>query len=96
MRKTTIQILLASAILFSGAALVSACGSGQKTEEATEEAAAEEAPAADESADGEEMAYACPMHPEEKGKEGDTCSKCGMELELVAESEADSTEVNEN
>ncbi len=26
------------------------------------------------------MAYACPMHPEVKGKKGDTCSKCGMDF----------------
>ena len=24
--------------------------------------------------------YACPMHPEIKGKKGATCSECGMEL----------------
>lgn len=24
--------------------------------------------------------YACPMHPEIKGKKGEDCSKCGMEL----------------
>lgn len=29
----------------------------------------------------EEIAFACPMHPEVTGKEGDTCSKCGMALE---------------
>jgi hypothetical protein len=29
------------------------------------------------------MAYACPMHPEVTGKEGDKCSKCGMPLEPV-------------
>lgn len=28
-------------------------------------------------------AYACPMHPEVTGKEGDKCSKCGMALEAV-------------
>lgn len=27
-----------------------------------------------------EQAYACPMHPEVKGKKGEACSKCGMEL----------------
>ncbi len=27
--------------------------------------------------------FACPMHPEVKGKEGDTCTKCGMKLEKV-------------
>lgn len=31
----------------------------------------------------EEVVYACPMHPEITGKEGDTCSKCGMALEKV-------------
>lgn len=31
----------------------------------------------------EEIGYACPMHPEVKGKEGDTCSKCGMALEKL-------------
>ncbi len=25
--------------------------------------------------------YACPMHPEVTGKEGENCSKCGMSLE---------------
>ncbi len=28
-----------------------------------------------------EHVYACPMHPEVTGKEGDTCPKCGMKLE---------------
>ena len=30
---------------------------------------------------GHEHRYACPMHPEVTGKEGDTCPKCGMKLE---------------
>lgn len=29
----------------------------------------------------DEVAYACPMHPEVTGKKGDNCSKCGMDLE---------------
>ena len=29
--------------------------------------------------------YCCPMHPEEIGKKGDTCKKCGMDLEPVKE-----------
>jgi len=33
------------------------------------------------SADGHEHRYACPMHPEVTGKEGDKCPKCGMNLE---------------
>lgn len=31
--------------------------------------------------DGHQHTYACPMHPEVTGKEGDTCPKCGMKLE---------------
>lgn len=27
-----------------------------------------------------EELYACPMHPEVKGKKGEKCSKCGMDL----------------
>lgn len=32
-------------------------------------------------AHSEDHIYACPMHPEVTGKEGDTCPKCGMKLE---------------
>ena len=31
--------------------------------------------------EGGDHIYACPMHPEVTGKEGDTCPKCGMKLE---------------
>jgi len=33
--------------------------------------------------DSATTAYSCPMHPEITGKEGDKCSKCGMELVAV-------------
>lgn len=36
--------------------------------------------------------YACPMHPKITGKKGDTCSKCGMQLEAVSSN--DSTEMH--
>ncbi len=39
--------------------------------------------------DSTQMAYACPMHPEVTGKEGDKCSKCGMKLEPVKEHKDD-------
>ncbi len=32
-----------------------------------------------------EMTHSCSMHPEEKGKDGDKCSKCGMKMEPVKE-----------
>lgn len=34
-----------------------------------------------EAAHSSDHIYACPMHPEVTGKEGDTCPKCGMKLE---------------
>lgn len=38
--------------------------------------------------------YSCPMHPEVTGKQGEACSKCGMDLtEPVTQSEAPSEEV---
>jgi hypothetical protein len=44
------------------------------------------------SMDHHQIVYACPMHPEVTGKEGDKCSKCGMKLEAVKSS--DSTEAH--
>lgn len=32
--------------------------------------------------------FACPMHPDVKGKDGDKCSKCGMALERIDEAAA--------
>lgn len=40
-----------------------------------------------------ENIYTCPMHPEVKGKQGEKCSKCGMDLALV-QSKANNIEVN--
>lgn len=33
--------------------------------------------------------YACPMHPEITGKEGEKCSECGMALKKVEEDHSD-------
>jgi hypothetical protein len=46
-----------------------------KTEATTETTAIENS---DNTAEGQ--LYACPMHPEVTGKQGEECSKCGMEL----------------
>jgi hypothetical protein len=46
-----------------------------KTEATTETTAIENS---DNNAEGQ--LYACPMHPEVTGKQGEECSKCGMEL----------------
>ena len=40
-----------------------------------------------------ESVYACPMHPEVTGKQGDKCSKCGMVLKAVRQPESDQYQV---
>ncbi|TYP91328.1 hypothetical protein BC792_12036 [Sphingobacterium allocomposti] len=37
--------------------------------------------------------YTCPMHPEETGKKGDKCPKCGMDLVPVSDENASKVEV---
>jgi hypothetical protein len=43
--------------------------------------------------DGHEHTYACPMHPEVTGHQGDKCTKCGMPLEEIKEKVANNTYV---
>lgn len=43
--------------------------------------------------DHSEGVYACPMHPEETGKKGDKCSKCGMDLVPVSDGNVPKVEV---
>lgn len=40
----------------------------------------------------ESQLYSCPMHPEVKGKKGESCSKCGMELTEPVAAESSTTE----
>ncbi len=65
-------------ILFFGLQFVmSSCGSKTKTDQHNHDQ--DKMEMKDHSA---EM-YACPMHPEVKGAEGDKCSKCGMPLQMM-------------
>lgn len=73
MKKSVFSILLTFVMAMAIVLSNTSCG-GQKTEAAAEESAA--------------IVYACPMHPEVKGKEGDTCNQCGMALEKVEEGAA--------
>lgn len=43
-----------------------------------------------------EEVYACPMHPEVTGKEGERCSKCNMFLKLASKSESKKDIKNKN
>lgn len=53
---------------------LTSCGPSQKTEEQENH---------------EAMDHTCPMHPEVRGKEGETCPHCGMALEKIEQNETD-------
>jgi len=88
MKKLSLTTLVIISALSVGTIFLSSCGDHKKTEE--QEQTKSDSTAHKESED-KAVAYACPMHPDVTGKEGDTCSKCGMKLEPVKE--ADSTMV---
>jgi len=95
MKKISLTILFVAALAFTGSLALTSCGSKSHDETHAEEEAAEEmheheGEGHDSDAhehEGEEMAYACPMHPEEKGNEGDKCPKCKMALEKIEKTE---------
>jgi Heavy metal binding domain len=82
--KTTIKNIAFA--LFAGVASVSISSCGNKSTESKDNAEAEH-----DHADGEHEHFACPMHADQVGHEGDTCPKCGMKLELVNAEQAANT-----
>lgn len=80
MKKSLLTIAFFITALLVGSQLMMSCGG--KTEQTTE--SNDQA-----KPDSTAVVYACSMHPEVTGKEGDKCSKCGMKLEAVKK--ADST-----
>jgi hypothetical protein len=92
MKKSILTIAILISGLFISSILITGCGS--KKEQTTEHDHQHTAGDSTKQHDEMAMVYACPMHPEITGKEGDSCSKCGMKLELVKD--ADSTKVHEH
>ncbi len=86
MKKSIVTIVILTSGFLTGSFFVTSCNSKktdqqeQKEDEDHDHAEGEE----------HETVYACSMHPEVTGKEGEKCSKCGMKLEAVKK--ADSTE----
>ena len=74
MKKSIVTSAVLGAGFLAGAVLVTGCNS-KKTEQQEQKEGDE--------MDSKATVYACPMHPEVTGKEGDKCSKCGMKLEAV-------------
>lgn len=71
------SILKFSSVLAIAAAITfSACNSGDTKTISTDSTKTEAM-----ATHGADHIYACPMHPEVVGKEGDECPKCGMKLE---------------
>ena len=76
----TLVLTFGTIIAFiSGSTLLSSCGSGSQKEANTSEHHKMDG---QHNHDAAIMAttFACPMHPEITGKEGEKCSKCGMDL----------------
>ena len=78
MKKSIVLFAFAFTALFC-ASLVTSCG-GKKAEQTGDRQTESDTTKHDMPMDSTMTAYACPMHPEITGKEGDKCSKCGMKL----------------
>ena len=84
--KTLILTLGIVFALLAGSTTFMSCSSGNnKKAESTEQHMMDEQEheMADHDHEAMEAVYTCPMHPEVKGKKGDKCPKCGMELVLA-------------
>ena len=85
MKKSTVPFIFLIAGFFAATTLVTSCGN-KRSEQATEGHHHAEGDTTQHEGmpmDSTQSAYACPMHPEVTGKDGDECTKCGMKLELV-------------
>ena len=78
---TTLTLLLVGTLTSS--IIVTSCNSKAKQEKKEEHDAMKK--------DSTQIVYACSMHPEVTGKEGDKCSKCGMKLEAMKTSDSTAT-----
>jgi len=79
MKKSIVSICIIASIFLTGTVLVSCSTKPAEQGEST----AADSVGVSQGMDSTATAYACPMHPEETGKEGDKCSKCGMALEAM-------------
>lgn len=87
MKKSILTIAILISGLFVASALVTSCGGKkEQTEDAGHHHEENDTTSNDKQMpmDSTQTAYACPMHPDITGKEGDKCSKCGMKLEAKA------------
>ncbi len=77
-----------AALFLIGASFITSCGNSQNTDNQEEHEHMDGEEHDEMNMDETKMenteqtaaVYACPMHPEVTGNEGDKCSKCGMDL----------------
>lgn len=86
MKKSITFLAFVMVALFASSIVTLSCSSKkvEQTEETGQAPAESDSTAQDMPMDSTQMAYACPMHPDITGKEGDKCSQCGMKLEAKA------------
>lgn len=79
------KFILTFAILISGLFITSQVitGCGGNKDQADDKTERDTTAQTDMKMDTTQTVYACPMHPEVTGKEGEKCSKCGMALVAV-------------
>jgi len=87
MKKSTLVIVVMISGLLMASQIVTSCGS--KSEQTKEEGQTSIDSTDQDQMKGDTTAlvYACPMHPDVTGKEGDTCPKCNMKLEPVKDAD---------
>ncbi len=86
MKKPMLVFAILISGLFTASQVITGCSS--KKEQAGKEGE-NDSTKHDMKMDAAQTVYACPMHPEVTGKDGEKCSKCGMAL--VAVKSADTT-----
>ena len=79
--RNQLKISVITMMAISSSFVFSSCNNAEKAETTTETTAVNAASTTDADEHNGTHTYACPMHPEVTGKEGDMCPKCGMKLE---------------
>ena len=97
MRKTILNLGIAMLFVVGSATFIGCSNESHEQNETAEEEAMEQEEnmemenktevesesEVESEAETETIVYACPMHPEITGEEGEQCSKCGMDLKKV-------------
>ena len=87
--KRTILTFATIIAFTAGSTLLTSCGSNTSSEDESTEQHDMNSDEGEHNDTMAEATHVCPMHPEITGLEGDTCSKCGMDLVAVADADSE-------